>query len=32
MAALVNDLALVSHNTKDFKNIEHLKVLDPWEL
>jgi predicted nucleic acid-binding protein len=27
--ALVNDLALISRNISDFKNIEGLKILDP---
>jgi predicted nucleic acid-binding protein len=29
--ALVNDLALVYRNSKDFKNIEGLKVINPYE-
>ena len=29
--ALQNDFVLVSHNTKDFKRIEFLEVLDPHE-
>jgi hypothetical protein len=28
--ALVNDLTLLTRNTEDFKNIERLKVENPW--
>lgn len=30
--ALANGLVLVSRNTKDFKNIQGLEVIDPYEL
>lgn len=30
--AIVYDLALISRNTKDFQNIEGLKVVDPFAL
>lgn len=30
--ALVNKLTLISRNTKDFKNIEGLEVLNPYEM
>lgn len=30
--ALQNGLVLVSHNTKDFKNIQGLEVIDPYGL
>ncbi len=28
--AVINDYTLLTHNTRDFKNIERLKVIDPW--
>ncbi len=28
--ALVHDLILITHNTSDFKNIDGLKVIDPY--
>jgi predicted nucleic acid-binding protein len=28
--ALVYDLELLTHNTKDFIDIEHLRIRDPW--
>ena len=28
--ALVNDLALITRNISDFKNIKDLELLDPW--
>lgn len=30
--ALINNLTLISRNTADFKNIEGLVVVNPWEL
>jgi len=30
--ALIYDLSLVTRNTKDFKNIEGLKIINPFEL
>jgi predicted nucleic acid-binding protein len=30
--AIVHNLTLISHNTKDFVNIEGLKLLDPYKL
>ena len=30
--ALVYDLSLITHNTKDFLNIEELKVFDPYNM
>jgi predicted nucleic acid-binding protein len=30
--AIVYDLILVSHNTKDFKNIKKLNIVDPYKL
>jgi predicted nucleic acid-binding protein len=30
--ALVNGLILVSHNTKDFKNISNLDVVNPYDI
>lgn len=30
--ALVHNLTIISRNTADFKNIEGLKVIDPYEL
>ena len=30
--AIVNGLTLITRNTKDFKNIEGLKIIDPYEL
>ncbi len=30
--ALVYDLVVISHNTSDFKNIDGLKVIDPYSL
>jgi predicted nucleic acid-binding protein len=29
--ALINSLVLVLHNTKDFKGIESLRVVNPYE-
>ena len=30
--AIANDLAIISRNTKDFKNIAGLEVIDPYDL
>jgi predicted nucleic acid-binding protein len=30
--AIVNNLVLISRNTKDFKIINELKIIDPWEI
>jgi predicted nucleic acid-binding protein len=30
--AIINGLTLITRNTKDFKNIEGLKIIDPYEL
>jgi predicted nucleic acid-binding protein len=30
--AIVNDFTLISANTKDFKSIQHLKLLNPFDL
>ena len=30
--ALVNGLVLISRNTKDFRNIKELEVIDPYNL
>lgn len=30
--ALINGLTLISRNTKDFKNIKELEVIDPYDL
>jgi predicted nucleic acid-binding protein len=30
--ALVNDLTLISRNTKDFKNIKGLEIVDPYKI
>ena len=29
--AVINDYTLLTRNTKDFKSIEHLKMLNPWD-
>lgn len=31
-AVLINELILISRNTKDFKNISGLKVINPYDL
>lgn len=30
--ALVNDFVIISRNTKDFKNIEGLEVINPYKI
>ncbi|HDR51211.1 MAG TPA: type II toxin-antitoxin system VapC family toxin [Mariniphaga anaerophila] len=30
--ALVNDMKLISRNTKDFKNIKRLEIVDPYKI
>jgi len=30
--AIVHNLTLISHNTKDFINIKRLRILDPYKL
>ena len=30
--ALVNSFTLITRNTNDFKNIQGLKIINPWEL